>query len=251
MEGSGCYGHNGADDVGGRRGAARARPARPAGARAVDARGRAQLGAVRPGHGDRRARRARRARHDRGLALRGLEQHALHAARRAPATCCRPASRRAVPAAAAASRCRSRKAAATATPSRSTRCRTRASCTTSCPTMPLRVSALRGARRLHERVLDRELHGRAGAPRRAPTRSSSGCGISTTRARATWCTPAAERFGWTASASAARAAAAASPSRATRTSPPTAAIACEVEVERETGACGWCAPSRRSTAARR
>ena len=30
------------------------------------------------------------------------------------------------------------------------------------PDMPLRVSALRGARRLHERVRDRELHGRAG-----------------------------------------------------------------------------------------
>ena len=41
------------------------------------------------------------------------------------------------------------------------------------------------ARRLRERVRDRVVHGRARASRPASTRSSSGCGTSTTRARAT------------------------------------------------------------------
>ena len=51
VEGSGCYGHNGADDAGGRRGADGARGAGPAGARAMDARAGARLGALRPGDG--------------------------------------------------------------------------------------------------------------------------------------------------------------------------------------------------------
>jgi CO/xanthine dehydrogenase Mo-binding subunit len=46
VEGSGCYGHNGADDVAGRRGAAGAGGARPPGPSAMDARRRIRLGAV-------------------------------------------------------------------------------------------------------------------------------------------------------------------------------------------------------------
>ena len=65
VEGAGCYGHNGADDVALRRGAARARV--PAGGRyaAMDARGRARLGAVRPGDGGRARSRSRRRRRGR------------------------------------------------------------------------------------------------------------------------------------------------------------------------------------------
>ena len=108
-------------------GAARARAARPAGARAVDARGRARLGAVRPADGRQHAGDARRRRPHRRLAVRGLEQHALDAARRGR----QPARRRRI------WRCRSRRrrpsrsrsprAAATATRFRSTSCRTPAS----------------------------------------------------------------------------------------------------------------------------
>ena len=92
------------------------------------------LGALRLGHGRRRRAAARRRRAHRGLALRGLEQHALDAARAARRPARRAASCRALRAADRRSRCRSRRAAATATRSRSTRSRARASCTTSCPT---------------------------------------------------------------------------------------------------------------------
>ena len=57
MEGSGCYGHNGADDAAADAALIASRCSGPAGARAMDARGRARVGAVRLGHG--LARRAR------------------------------------------------------------------------------------------------------------------------------------------------------------------------------------------------
>ena len=135
VEGSGCYGHNGADDVAGRCGAARARAARPAGARAMDARGRARLGAVRPADGGA----------SRSATLDAVGQRSSTGTTRSGATRIRRGRARrgdllagtllehAVPADAAASRCRSPKAAATATRSRSTRCPTRASSTISCP----------------------------------------------------------------------------------------------------------------------
>ena len=66
----------------GRCGADRPRRSGPAGARAMDARAGACLGALRPGDGDEGARHARRSRPHRRLALRSLEQHAFDAAGR-------------------------------------------------------------------------------------------------------------------------------------------------------------------------
>ena len=60
LEGSGCYGRNGHEDAAGDA-ALLARGGRPAGAGAVDARGRARLGPERPADPDRPARRHRRA----------------------------------------------------------------------------------------------------------------------------------------------------------------------------------------------
>ena len=75
-EGSGCYGHNGADDVAVDAALlARALPGRP-GAAAMDARRRVQVGAIRRRHGDARQGRARR-RQDRRLGIRVVEQHPL------------------------------------------------------------------------------------------------------------------------------------------------------------------------------
>ena len=51
MEGSGCYGHNGADDVAADAALVAMALPGPTSARAMDARGRARLGAVRSGHG--------------------------------------------------------------------------------------------------------------------------------------------------------------------------------------------------------
>ena len=62
VDGAGCYGHNGADDVALDAALlARAVPGSP-GARAVDARGRVHVGAVRPGDGRARQGRSRRRR---------------------------------------------------------------------------------------------------------------------------------------------------------------------------------------------
>ena len=129
-----------------------------------------------------RARDARRRRQHRRLGLRGLEQHALDPSGPGRQRCCRRGT----------SRRRSRRpapkphhrAGGRRRPQRrcrSTRSRTRACVWHFVPEMPLRVSALRGARRLHQRVRDRELHGRAGAGRRrrpgrvpaAPSRGSA------------------------------------------------------------------------------
>ena len=136
VEGSGCYGHNGADDVAADAALlARALPGRPVRVQWMREDEHAWE-PLRPADD----RRPSRATLDADGAivdwqLRGLEQHPFDAARRAPATCsparaarARRSRRR------RRSRCRSRKAAATATRSRSTRCRTRASSTTSCPT---------------------------------------------------------------------------------------------------------------------
>ena len=80
VEGSGCYGHNGADDVALDAALlARAVP-RQAGAAAMDARRRVRLGALWRGDVDERQGGARRRRQDRRLAIRGVEQHPLDAA---------------------------------------------------------------------------------------------------------------------------------------------------------------------------
>ena len=188
MEGSGCYGHNGADDVGGRCGADRARPARHAGARAVDARARARVGAVRPRDGDEaHAPRSTPSGNDRRLAVRGLEQHALDAPGPARATCS-PARLL------GDSRSRRRRRKPMPQPEgggdrNAIPLYTLPNARVVHHFMPddaaARVGAAR-ARRLHERVLDRELHGRARArgqgrsgrvppaPSRGPARARRG-----------------------------------------------------------------------------
>ena len=144
VEGSGCYGHNGADDVAADAALlARALPGRPVRVQWMreDEHAWEPYG---PAMVDERARDARRRA---AASPTGSTRSGATRTRRGPArpATCSPARHlaHAVHAAAAASRCRSPKAAATATRSRSTRCRTRASCTTSLPAMPLRVSALR------------------------------------------------------------------------------------------------------------
>ena len=134
MEGSGCYGHNGADDVAADAAlVARALPGRPVRVQwmreeehAWEPYGPAMVTNARA--------RARRGGNDRRLAVRGLEQHALDAARPAPAICCRrgisskpfaPPPPRADPAA-------RRRRRPQRHPALQVR-RTRASCTTSCP----------------------------------------------------------------------------------------------------------------------
>ena len=82
MEGAGCYGHNGADDAAADAALIASRLQRRAGARAVDARGRASLGAVRLRDGGEGARRSRRERAHRELGLRRLELPALDASGR-------------------------------------------------------------------------------------------------------------------------------------------------------------------------
>ena len=85
--------------------------------------------------------------------------------------------------------------------------------------MPLRVSALRALGAYHERVRDRELHGRArGGGRRRPVEFRLRH-LDDARAREV-IDVAAENFGWRRAKR--RGVAAASPSRATRTSPPIA-----------------------------
>ena len=90
VEGAGCYGHNGADDVA-CDAALLARDLRAASEAAVDARGRVRLGAVRLGDGDEAQSAARRARTHRRLAARRVEPSAQHAprARAQAATCLR------------------------------------------------------------------------------------------------------------------------------------------------------------------
>ena len=133
VEGSGCYGHNGADDVALDAALlARACPGRPVRLQWMrdDEFAWEPYGA---GHGDEGQGRARAEGTHRRLAVRAVEQHALHAAdvdRPAP-TCWRPGispSRRRWAAAPAR---RSRPAAATATRSRSTISRASGSCITS------------------------------------------------------------------------------------------------------------------------
>ena len=82
VEGSGCYGHNGADDAAADAALIARAGARHAGARAVDARAGARLGAVRTGDGHQIEGFARRQWRDRRLEFRGLEQHPFDAAGR-------------------------------------------------------------------------------------------------------------------------------------------------------------------------
>ena len=237
IEGSGCYGHNGADDAAADAALIADALSRAAGARAMDARAGARLGALRPGDGDRRVQGALDAgRQHRRLGVRGVEQHAH---RRGPAAAGAAARRRgtsqtpfappppkpipqpegggdrnAIP----LYRVRRTRGVH---PLRSGRCRCASRrCARSAPT---------------QRLLDRELHGRAGAAAARPTRSSSGCAISTMRARATSSRSRPSASAGRADAKRRGAAAAASPSPATRTSPPICAVAVEVEVDRETG----------------
>ena len=69
VQGSGCYGHNGADDAAGDAALLVARVARAAGARAVDARAGARLGALWPRHDGEGQRRIGRFRQGRRLGL--------------------------------------------------------------------------------------------------------------------------------------------------------------------------------------
>ncbi len=122
-EGSGCYGHNAADDVGLDAALlARGGAGRPAGPGAVDARRRVRLGAVRPrdGHEDQGG--AVAGGQDRRLELRGLQQHPFDAAERAgrQQSAGELVSRRAAARRRRRAGCRCRPAAATATPCRST-----------------------------------------------------------------------------------------------------------------------------------
>ena len=164
-EGSGCYGHNGADDVALDAALlARAR-AGQAGAAAMDARRRVRLGALWARDGDAGARRARRRGAHRRLELRAVEQHALDA----PA--CRPPARTCSPPGIWPSR--SRWAPPTSPPQPAGGGDRNAIPLYDFPNqkvvhhfiqeMPIRVSALRDARRLRQRVRGGILHGRAGA----------------------------------------------------------------------------------------
>ena len=180
-----------------RRGADRSRVARPAGARAVDARGRARVGAVRPGDGVERARaRCDGGRHRRlGVRASGATRTPPARARRAqlarrPASAKRRSRRR------RRSRSRCPQAAATATRFRSTRSRTRASSHHFLPDdAAARLGAAR-ARRVSRTCSRSRASWTSWRSRRTPIRSSSACGTSRTRARATWSRAAAERFGW-------------------------------------------------------
>ena len=82
VEGSGCYGHNGADDAAADAALDRAGAAGHAGSRAMDARAGAWLGAVRAGDGHEAEGIARRQRQDRRLEFRRLEQYPFDAAGR-------------------------------------------------------------------------------------------------------------------------------------------------------------------------
>ena len=186
------------------------------------------------------------------LGVRGVEQHAFDAGPARPATCWpRRQLAHAVRAAAAAARCRSPKAAATATRSRSTTLAERAR------RAPLRAGDAAArvgaalARRLHERVLDRELHGRTGARRRRRPGRVPAAATSRTPRAATSCALARRALRLVRPGSAAPAAAAASPSPATRTWPRYCAMAVRgggrARHRRGAHACAW---SRRSTAAR-
>ena len=235
IEGAGCYGHNGADDAAADAALiARALPGRPVRvqwmredehawepfgpamlsrrARALDAAGNvvdwqyevwSNTHSTRPGHGGQSARR------------RGRSRSRSRRRRR--------------------SRSRSRTAAATATRSRSTRFANARVVHHFIPDdAAARVGAAR-ARRVHEHVLDRELHGRARAPRRAPIRSSSASRISSDPRAQAVVSHGRRALRLAGLRSARPAAAAASPSRATRTSPPISRSRCEVEVERDSG----------------
>ena len=227
----------------------RPRAARPAGARAMDARAGARLGAVRPGHGDQAAGLARRATARSSTGITRCGATPIRRGPAAPASCWRrsiwrkpfalPAprplpqpegggDRNAIPL------YEFPNARWSITSSRRCRCGCRR-CARSAPT---------------ERVLDRELHGRARrAP--APIRWSSGCDISRTARRATSSRRRRERFGWT-----------------TGHKPPPGrgrgfafaryknlaaycAVASRSRWTARPAVRGWCARSRRSTAARR
>ena len=144
VQGAGCYGHNGADDVALDAALlARAR-AGPPGARAVVARGRVRLGAGRPGDGGADRGRARRGRPIARLDARALQPRPRHAAPAAgqPACSARGSARqpsRPLPGRPAAGRRRRRRAQRVPLYDlpRSASCAPRAA-------MPLRTSALRG-----------------------------------------------------------------------------------------------------------
>ena len=184
MEGSGCYGHNGADDAGAdaalHRAAFPGRPVRvqwmredehawePYGSVMIStARARLDGAATSPtGSTKCGATRTRRVPAPAGQSRAGVAPRERRSRRRRP------------------SRCRCPPAAATATRSRSTRFRNARVVHHFVPAMPLRVSALRalGAYTTCSRSRASWTSSRA---RRRPIRSSSGCGTSRTRARAT------------------------------------------------------------------
>ena len=184
VEGSGCYGHNGADDAAADAALiARAMPGVPVRVQWMREQEHG-LGAVRSGDGDEAEGVARRRRHDRRLAFRGLEQHPFDAAGRRRLDAGGPAHGASRSRCRRQSRCRCRKAAATATRSRSTHSPTRRSCITS--SRRCRCGSRRCARSAPITTCSRSRASWTSSPRLpAPTRSSSGSAIWRTRGRAT------------------------------------------------------------------
>ena len=199
---SGCYGHNGADDAAADA-ALLSQAVGPAGARAVDARRRARLGAQGTRDADRRARRAGRRRQRRRLGLRGLDRPPI---RRRPGG--RPGNLLAGQAggrradAAARSRTVGGRPQCPARLRLRRRPRDRARPGSGAAAGVGAARSRRAAQHLRQRVL----HGRAGARRPAPTRSSSGSATSDDRARSTCSRRRRRAAGWQARPSAGAAA---------------------------------------------
>ena len=175
-EGAGCYGHNGADDVALDAALlARATSGRPV-QRAVDARRRVHVGAVRLGDGDEARRAARRAGQRRELVHETVEPSAQPPARPA----------KGVNLLAARHLAQAGRAGAAADVPQPTGGSDRNAIPlydfpsvkvveAFHPRLPLRTSALRTLGRLRQRVRARVVHGRGGARRRRGSRSSSAC----------------------------------------------------------------------------
>ena len=249
VEGSGCYGHNGADDAAADAALiARALPGRP-GARAMDARAGACLGAVRPGDGDEAEGVARRRRQDRRLEFRGLEQHPFDAA-----------GRRRLDAGGAAHGAALRRAGAKAAAAAGRRRRSQCDPDLHISQRACGASLHPGdadadfgdarARRLSQRVLDREFHGRT---RRSRRRRSRRIPAEASRRSAR---PRRDREGGARALAGRRGrrrrrtAATALPLRATRISRPIAPSPARSRSIARPAARGWCARWRRSTAGR-
>ena len=193
IEGSGCYGHNGADDAGADAALiARAFPAARCGSSGCART--SMLGALRLRHGVDGAGAARCATAKSSDWQYEVWSNPHHTPGPAGQPDAGVAPRRRRSSRRRRSRSRSRRAAATATPSRSTvsqRAR-RPSLHSGHAAAGFRVA---GARRLHERLRDRELHGRAGEAAGADPVEFRLRHLEDARARDV-IDAAAERFGW-------------------------------------------------------